>query len=470
MRGKPMRDDQPCTLPEAVGDYASSTIARFHMPGHKGRSLMGPLGAALAPWDITEIAGMDNLHAPDGVILTTEQAYAQAYGARHSFLLVGGSTAGILAMLLSLGKNKRVLLARDCHKSAIAGIALAGHTCDFIYPEFPKGAPFCGVVTPEAVAAALSRRHADAVFLTSPNYYGACADVASIAAVCHRHGALLLCDQAHGAHFPFVPELTTLVASAADLWCVSAHKTLSAMTQSAVLHASLSCPIPDAHIRKTLSLIETSSPSYPLMLSLDWALNQAQSGEWERHAQRMHTLRERFEAHPPAGVSLLNGPMLDFTRLVFCVNGRGISGQMAQDALIARGIMPEMADLASVVCITSPADLDAWYVRLLTALEALPYGDGVFSYLPPVAAQKEPVVSVRDAVLAATEYIPLEACAGHICAQAAGAYPPGVATLFPGERIEQADVQRMCAFRDAGLSLFGITEGQTACIKTEKAV
>ena len=110
------------------------------------------------------------------------------------------------------------------------------------------------------------------------------------------------------------------------------------------------------------------------------------------------------------------------------------------------------------------------FVFLLTALEALPYGDGVFSYLPPVAAQKEPVVSVRDAVLAATEYIPLEACAGHICAQAAGAYPPGVATLFPGERIEQADVQRMCAFRDAGLSLFGITEGQTACIKTEKAV
>ena len=142
MRGKPMRDDQPCTLPEAVGDYASSTIARFHMPGHKGRSLMGPLGAALAPWDITEIAGMDNLHAPDGVILTTEQAYAQAYGARHSFLLVGGSTAGILAMLLSLGKNKRVLLARDCHKSAIAGIALAGHTCDFIYPEFSEGHPF----------------------------------------------------------------------------------------------------------------------------------------------------------------------------------------------------------------------------------------------------------------------------------------------------------------------------------------
>ena len=429
-RGRPMHNEIPRTLPEAIGDYAAAGAARFHMPGHKGQGMMGPLGMALAPWDVTELPGTDDLHAPEGAILAAERAYAEAYGARQSFLLVGGSTAGILAMLLALGKNKRVLLARDCHKSA--------------------------------------------VFITSPNYYGACADVAGIAEVCRRHSALLLCDQAHGAHFPFVPGLSAHAASAADLWCVSAHKTLRAMTQSAVLHASPACPLSDAHIRKTLSLIETSSPSYPLMLSLDWALNQAKTGEWERHTARVLALRARFAAHPVAGVSLLEaaGPFaaLDFTRLVFLVNGRGISGAMAQDALIGCGVVPEMADLASVVCITSPADPDAWYARLFAALTALPLGNGRFSYLPPVAVQKTPVLRVRDALLSPSEPVLLENCAGRISAQAAGAYPPGVATLFPGERIEEADVRRMLAFREAGLSLFGVAEGRTACVKEEKAV
>lgn len=469
-----MRNDRPRTLPEAIGDYAAADTARFHMPGHKGQGLMGHLGAALSPWDVTEISGTDDLHAPEGAILATEQAYAEAYGARHSFLLVGGSTTGILAMLLSIGKNKRVLLARDCHKSAIAGVALAGHDCDFVYPSTAKGAPFCGVITPEAVEAALSRRRADAVFITSPNYYGACADVAAIAAVCRRHGALLLCDQAHGAHFPFVPELAAHAASAADLWCISAHKTLRAMTQTAVLHASPSCPIPDAHIRKMLALIETSSPSYPLMLSLDWALSQAKSGEWERHAERMHALRRQFLRQPPEGVSLLEKAgtfaALDFTRLVFLVNSRGISGAAAQEALVSAGVVPEMADLASVVCISSPADPDIWYERLFAALAALPSDNGKFSYLPPVAVEKTPVLRVRDALLAPSEAVPLEECAGRISAQAAGAYPPGVATLFPGERIAEADVQRMLAFREAGLSLFGVSDGRTACVKTENAV
>ena len=134
------------------------------------------------------------------------------------------------------------------------------------------------------------------------------------------------------------------------------------------------------------------------------------------------------------------------------------------------GVVPEMADLASVVCITSPADPDAWYARLFAALTALPLGNGRFSYLPPVAVQKTPVLRVRDALLSPSEPVLLENCAGRISAQAAGAYPPGVATLFPGERIEEADVRRMLAFREAGLSLFGVAEGRTACVKEEKAV
>ncbi len=456
------------TLPEAIGAYAAADTARFHMPGHKGRELMGSLGAGIALWDVTEIDGTDDLHHPEGPILRTERAYAAAYGARHSFLLVGGSTAGILAMLLAIGRNRRLLLARDCHKAAISGAALAGHDCSFIYPQAGPGTPFPGVVTPEAVEAALARRNADAVFITSPNYYGACADVAAIAEVCRRRGALLLCDQAHGAHFPFVPGLRKHTASTADLWCVSAHKTLRAMTQSAVLHVSESCPIPDGHIRRMLSLVETSSPSYPLMLSLDWALHAAKGGEWERHAERIAALRAGFSANAPAGVSLLEKTdafaALDYTRLVFLVNGRGISGAAALASLTAAGVTPEMADLASVVCITSPADPDVWYARLLSALDRLPYGNGRFAYPPPTAVGKAPVLSVREAVLAPAELVPLEECEGRIAAAAAGAYPPGIAVLFPGERIGAEEVRTMLAFRDAGLPFFGLSGGRTACV------
>lgn len=232
---------------------------------------MGPLGMALAPWDVTELPGTDDLHAPEGAILAAERAYAEAYGARQSFLLVGGSTAGILAMLLALGQKPSACCLRGiAHKSAVAGVALAGHACDFIYPETAVGAPFCGVVTPEAVETALAPQAGGRRIHYEPKLlWRMCG--------CCRHRRSLPPPQRVAAvrsgawrHFPFVPGLSAHAPPpAADLWCVSAHKTLRAMTQSAVLHASPACPLSDAHIRKTLS---SSKPAAPLIavLSLDW--------------------------------------------------------------------------------------------------------------------------------------------------------------------------------------------------------
>ncbi|MEG1548036.1 MAG: aminotransferase class V-fold PLP-dependent enzyme [Clostridia bacterium] len=448
------------SLPEILGEYARSDTARFHMPGHKGLGMGG--FNAVAPWDVTELPETDDLAAPEGALLHTEQAYASAYHAQHSFLLINGSSTGVAAMLLSLGQHKRVLLARNCHKSAINGVVLAGHDVDFVYPSSE------GMVTAAAIDAALTQSPADAVLIVSPDYFGKCADLASIAQAAHHHGALLFVDAAHGAHFPFATSLPDFPADDVDMWCISAHKTLNAFTQSAVLHLGTRCPITQSRVRSTLRLLQSSSPSYLLMASLDWALHSATG--WEAHVSRIKSIRKRIGALN--GVALLDDSIvgcggvsaIDPTRLTLLVNGRGISGKCAHEALYNDGIIAEMADIHSVVLITTPNDPDEWYERLLHALMMLPYGTQMLPNiaLPP---SRTALMSVRDAALADAEYIPLERSYGRIAAAAAGAYPPGIAALIPGEQITQEVISYLQSQVQADLTLFGISDGCVCCVK-----
>ena len=179
-------------LYEALRKNRDSDMCPMHMPGHKGQDI--PYGNRLTGWDVTELDGTDNLANPAGVIAVTEGAYRDAYGARASMLLVGGSTAGLLTMSLALGRGRRVLLGRDSHKSALSALALADHQARFLLPEVNPTEGLAGMLTPRQVEEALQAQPADAVLLTSPNYYGFCADVEGIADVAHAYGALLLVD------------------------------------------------------------------------------------------------------------------------------------------------------------------------------------------------------------------------------------------------------------------------------------
>lgn len=458
------------TLPEILGDYARLNTARFHMPGHKGRDGIGILGEAVAKWDVTEIPGTDNLHDPQGAIKKSETAYSRRFGARRSFLLVNGSTAGVEAMLLALGTKKRVLLARDCHKAAISGIALADHEAKYVYPQFDAHKRINGVISADDIEAQLTAEKYDAVLITSPNYYGACADVDAIARVCHAHGARLLVDAAHAAHFPFLTSLHNYLPTMADMYCVSAHKTLSAFTQAAVLHVNSCCDIDDSHIQRILTLLQTSSPSYLLMASLDWALHKATQRTWNSHEARIFNLRKRLEALN--GISMLNESYIgqcgiagiDNTRITLQFHKRGITGYQAAQSLIKQGVVPEMADLYSVVLITGPADPDAWYERLYNALEKLPYGTKHAKHIPFAMPHGAPVLSVREATFARTEALALEDAIGRVAAVAAGPYPPGIATFFPGEIIEKEDIDVLNQYAQNGLDLFGVNDGKLSCV------
>lgn len=457
-------------LPEELDAYAGRPVARFHMPGHKGRGMGGFFRPELAGWDVTELSFSDNLHAPKGSIACAQDEYAARIGAEHTFFLVNGSTAGIHALLLALPENSDILIARDCHRAVIAGAALFGHRCAFLEPAHVGEESLFGAVTAETLAEELRARHADAVFITSPNYYGLCADIPALAAVAHEHGALLYVDAAHGAHFPFSKSLPPSPAGYADAWVHSAHKTLNALGQAALLH--IGPGMRRDVVQRALALVETSSPSYLLMASLDWARYTADLNDcWTKAAARC----EAFSAQVDGTLGLYTLPhiligsagiaSMDPTRVVIDVHARGITGYMVQAALEKQDIYVELSDMRRIVLICTPADDPAWYSRILEALCELPYGEKMFAApFGPAVAPGETIMPARAAVRAPTRACPFEAAAGEIAADPAGIYPPGIPCIMPGMRITGEAIEHIRRHVNMGASVFGIRDGMIAVV------
>ena len=462
---------EPDSLQQALGAYEDADCARFHMPGHKGRGMGGFWRDGLIKWDVTELSNTDNLHAPTGAILAAERDMAAAYGVRASFFVVNGSTNAVQAMILALSDGDRLLLARDCHRCAVSGAALRGIETDYILPRRDAKDALPGMVAADDLERELARTRATAVLITSPNAYGFCADVAALAAVCHRHGALLLVDGAHGAHFPFSDALPGGLGGHADLFSHSQHKTMDALTQAASLHLG-DCRISPDRVRRALAMTETTSPSYLLMASLSWAVFMAARRDWTGQAERMGSLGERIESlgglrlpHDPVGNGVFER---DVTRLVIDVTGRGLTGYEAQAHLEARGVYIEMADLRRLVLITSPSDDERWYARLLDALESLPFRPPDKQDAADDGAPEEPperAMPLRAAAFADGEHVPLEASAGRIAAEPAGVYPPGIARLMPGERISESAVAYLQKQASLGGALFGVRDGNILVVK-----
>ncbi len=257
--------------------HASHQPLSFHVPGHKNGFLAGGEGADyfkhILKLDATELSGLDDLHSPEGVILEAQELLAGLHGVSKSFFLVNGSTAGNLAMVLSAAEEKEtVLVQRNCHKSILNGITLAKAKPVFLAPEFNEEWGVAGGVALETVKEAI-RQYPDAkaIILTYPNYYGMVYDLENIIQCAHDHGIPVLVDEAHGAHliggshFP-----ASAVQLQADLTVQSAHKTLPAMTMGAYLHFN-SRFIKEEKVSNYLGILQSSSPSYPIMASLDLA-------------------------------------------------------------------------------------------------------------------------------------------------------------------------------------------------------
>lgn len=425
-------------LYERLSALAEKAALRMHMPGHKGKLSAAPELAGAAALDFTELADTGSLYEGTGPIAEAEALAAKAFGAGNALFLTGGATQGIQsAVFYAARRGRGILMDRGSHLSAYNACGLLRLDQRYLYPEAVPGFGCLGPVTPEMVREGLAESPAAAVLITSPTYYGVLSDVPAIAQLCREKDALLVVDAAHGAHLPFMKGFET-VLKGADIAIVSAHKTLPALGQSALM---LTGPGVDARqLRGISAIFGSSSPSYALMASMDAArayMERGGAAEYERAAAAVRAIRGAVNAR---GVfRAFDGPGLDPLRLVVNTDAGGLSGLDSSRLLSGRfGIAAEMADLVNVVFIITgqdgPRELEKLSDALL-ALEGMAGGTALAELPAPPGAQAR--LTPGEAMLAPRELVPLNQAAGRVAGEHISVYPPGIPLLAAGEMIEQ---------------------------------
>lgn len=415
--------------------YQIEGMSRLHMPGHKG---CGPLGVEAL--DLTEIKGADSLYEADGIIALSETNAAALFGTRQTFYSAGGSTQCIKAMLyLALihrkeGTVPKVLAARNVHKSFVFGAGMLGLEVEWLWPEEESRSVCSCPMTPQGLERAISTMEKPpmAVYITSPDYLGNLADISGWAEVAHRYGTLLLVDNAHGAYLHFLEKPCHPLDLGADLCCDSGHKTLPVLTGGAYLHISKTAPegMEDG-AREALALFGSTSPSYLIMASLDacnpWLAGEG-PGQIQTAAQRLEELKRVLTNQ---GWSLFGEEPL---KLTIEASAAGWTGTELADLLRVGGVECEYADPDYVVLMASGNTTGQDVQKVADALSMA----GTKPALPRLvlsAARGEQAMSIRQALLAPHETIPVDQALGRVCAAPAVSCPPAIPIVVTGEVI-----------------------------------
>lgn len=433
-----------------VSHYWESQPLRLHMPGHKGRNLLGPEHA-----DITEIPGADVLYHPTGIILESEQNAAELFGTRRTVYSTEGSSLPIRAMvylaaLYAAQNGKRPLIAagRNAHKVFITAAALLDVEVNWLYPE-NHGSLLSCEITPEGLEAYLQQAQAipTAVYITSPDYLGKHSDVAGLSRVCRKYGCLLLVDNAHGAYLNFLEESLHPMALGADLCCDSAHKTLPVLTGGAYLHISRSAPPLFAEAAdQAMALFASTSPSYLILQSLDQANKILSSGwrdslkravgEWEKVKQRLREAGFQLTGQEPLKLTILS-------------KSYGYTGDELAKILEEKNIFCEFSDPDHLVLML-PAEYDRPLPEVLTkALLEVPRRAAI-SIPAPVLHRPEAVLRPHEALFRPSQVVPAKDAVGRIMADPTVSCPPAIPVVCSGERIEKWAV--------AAMEYYGITQ------------
>lgn len=423
-------------------NYADSGTLRAHMPGHKGNAPTAELGE-LFKLDITEIKGADSLFEADGIIAESERNTAELYGSRASVFSAGGSTLCIQAMLaLMKQERRRIIAARNVHRAFLNASALLDIDVQWIMPCY-SGGILSGELQLPDVAAALAADHTPAcVYVTSPDYTGRLADTAALAELCHRYGAKLLVDNAHGAHLAFFEKSLHPIALGADLCCDSAHKMLPALTGAAVLHTSCEEYVPK--LKQAMSLFGSTSPSYLIMASLDLCNRYIADnirGDIAAALPRLSALRADLSD------KLIFADSEPFHITVKAAES-GFCGTELAELLRDRGVECEYADRELVVLLMSPFSPESDYERLRAALESAVSGasrteTNPFSFQPKLPKM---ALAIREAAFADAEEIPVEGAEGRICASVKVPCPPAIPIAVSGEIMDRDCIELFRAY------------------------
>ncbi len=477
-------------LLNALKKSAQKPHSAFYAPGHKqgkgcDRTLIDLIGQAVLRADLPELPELDNLFAPEGVIQEAQQLAAQTFGAEKTWFLINGSTCGITAAILAVcGAGDKIILPRNIHSSAIAGLVLSGAMPVFIQPEYDPQERLAYNVTPEAVQQALEQ-HPDtkAVMMLHPTYQGVCSDLQAIADLTHKYDLPLLVDEAHGAHFAFHPSLPPSAMSVgADLTVQSTHKVLSAMTQASMLHIQGN-RVCSQRISKALQLVQSTSPSYLLLASLDAARQQMVTEGKElmtRTIELARTARKQLTTIPELSVLepkiRLGCDRFDITRLTINLSQLGITGFEADEILHEQlGVTCELPLLEHLTFIISlgntPEDIQQLIQSCKTLSSTITSNtqEKIPQICPPPSSFLPPSsFTPRDAYFAPTETIAINEASDRLCGELICPYPPGIPLLMPGEVITTEAIEYLQRVVAAGGTITGCKDPSLQTIQTIK--
>lgn len=487
------KPDMP--LVKALGRYARKNPVRFHMPGHKGGSrVFSDFGRLfrknLFRWDVTEIPGLDDLHEPCGVIEKAEQKLARLYGADKSYFLVNGSTSGILAMMgACLNRGDSVIISRASHRSVMSGLVLTGAKPVYVMPGWHRELGVYTQITPGSMRKVVKQNPgARVVVVTNPTYQGFCPDLRGICEIARESGMLVLVDEAHGPHLAFS---RFLPPSAGDFdvdgWVQSPHKMLSSLTQSAWLHVK-GGRIDEERLASYVGMVTSTSPSYLLMASLDYARAAMESrgrhlaGKALGMAEEARNFINTYTGFYCVGKEIKGAGGIfdiDLSRLIVNVSVAGFTG-FEVESLLRRefNIYAEYADLCNVYFLITFGNTNKDIKILQDALRTLSYRDpkdrnmggrqditnpgellGLYSGIMKKLPQK--AMEPGEAFARTGEWMPLKRAAGRVVKKAVVPYPPGVPLLMPGEIVEDEHADLIENLVESGCTVQGVRNDST---------
>jgi arginine/lysine/ornithine decarboxylase len=486
-----MLNQNQTPLIDALKACTTRSHAPFYTPGHKRGAGISPLltdliGKDVFRADLTELAELDNLFTPQSVILAAQELAAEAFGAEKTWFLVNGSTCGIEAAILATCRmGEKIILPRNVHSSVISGLILSGAIPIFINPVYNSDLDIAYSITPEALKAALVQ-HPDtkAVLIVYPTYNGICGNLPAFVHLTHQYNIPLIVDEAHGAHFHFHSQLPiSALTAGADLTVQSIHKTLGAMTQASMLHFQ-GKRIDIDRVNKALQLVQSTSPSFILLASLDAARQQMAIHGEKLISQTLYLAEEaRIKINQIPGLStpLINSKKspgfmdLDQTRLTVNVSKIKFTGFASEEILDKKfHVTPEFSSWQNLTFIISLGNTKTDIQKLIQGLNNL-------THVIPLTSECQPCNNINDAIIASimsispreaffanSEVIPIAETQERICAEIICPYPPGIPVLMPGEIITKSALEYLQEIQNMGGFISGCADETLQTVKVVK--
>lgn len=490
-----MKKNQKATpLLEGIENLIASEPAYFRIPGHRlergiSNRWTDKVGKEIFAYDVTETPYTDDLHSPQGCIKEAQELLSDLYHTQKSFFLVNGTTCGNEAMIISSAwEGQKILIARNAHKSAMMGLIISGAKPVYIMPEILDDWGLQGGISPKTVEKAFKENpDCKALFLVSPSYYGICSDLERIAEICHEYNAMLLVDEAHGGHVYFNESLPQgAMQAGADMCVQSMHKVTGALTQSSVLHVNskLLNNTQQKKIAENLHIVQSTSPSYLLMASLDCARY-----ELAMHGNEMMEKALRLAEYARNKINSIYGfkcmtkavegksaiAQLDTSRLVISAKALGISGFELEIILFEEyQINMELSDYENVLAVITYANTDNEIERLIEACKKISQKESIDrsnvmaeidSKLPPFPNLPVQIMTPREAYFADYEEIPWENAIGRISAEMVAPYPPGIPVIYPGECIDREVWEYVQQFVVDKRHIHGLNNGKIKTVR-----